>query len=129
MYKTLSTLFLMALSTSALAGTPLNGEQIRQLASGNTIAIHSLAKNNHFQTYYAPDGSAISHNESTGKNNRGTWRITDSGEWCNYWPSEKNPVDHCGQVLDNGDGTYNRLENGILRSVWKKIYPGNAIPE
>lgn len=121
----LSTLVVVGFfSVPALAGTPLSGEQIKQLASGNTIALHSLARSTNFKIYYAPDGSAISHNESTGKNYPGTWRITDSGEWCNHWPPAP---DRCGQVFDNGDGTYNRMENGSLRSVWKKIYPSNII--
>ena len=129
MYKTASMLFLVALSASASAGTLLSGEQIKNLVSGNTVALHSLAKNINFQIYYAADGSSISHNENSGKKSRGTWRITDSGEWCNYWPTEKNPEERCGQVIDNGDGTYNRLENGNLRSVWKKIHTGNTIGE
>ena len=111
-------------SVPALAGTPLSGEQIKQLVSGNTVALHSNARGKDHKIFYATDGTAISHDESNGKNYPGTWRITDSGEWCNHWPPAK---DRCGQVIDNGDGTYNRMENGSLRSVWKKIYPGNTI--
>jgi hypothetical protein len=120
---------MMFAGAPALAGGPLSGEQIKQLAIGNTIAIYSVAKNRNSKTHYAPEGVATSYNEDTGKTYKGTWRITDSGEWCNYWPTEKNATEHCGQVIDNGDGTYNRLEEGSLRSVWKKIYPGNAITE
>ncbi len=111
-------------SVPALAGTPLSGEQIKQLVSGNTVALHSNARGKYYKIFYATDGTAISHDESNGKNYPGTWRITDSGEWCNHWPPAE---DRCGQVIDNGDGTYNRMENGSLRSVWKKIYPGNTI--
>ena len=126
MYKLFSMLFLMTLSTSAVAGTPLSGERIKQLISGNTVALHSNARGINFKIYYAADGTAISHNERDGKKYKGTWRLTDSGEWCNHWPPAE---DRCGQVIDNGDGTYNRMEGGKLRSVWKKIYPGNTIAE
>ena len=117
-------LFLMALTTSALAGSPLNGEQLKQLASGNTVSIHSIAQGADFKNYYAADRAAASLKESNGKKNKGTWRITDSGEWCVHWSGAS---ERCGQVIDNGDGTYNRLEEGKLRSVWKKIHPGNTI--
>ena len=84
MYKLSCMLSLMALSASALAGTPLSGEQIKQLISGNTVALHSNAKGKDYKIFYATDGTAISHDESNGKNYPGTWRITDSGEWCNH---------------------------------------------
>ena len=121
-----SMVFLLVLSTSTLAGAPLGGEQIKQLASGNTVSLHSLAKGADFKNYYAADGTAASFEESNGKKNKGAWRVTDSGEWCVHW---RGATERCGQIIDNGDGTYNRMEDGNLRSVWKMIHPGNTIPE
>lgn len=124
MHKPSSILFLMALSASASAGTPLSGEQIKQLVSGNTIVLYSHARSQNYTIHYATDGSAASRSESDGKIVKGTWRITDSSEWCNHWTGA---VERCGRVIDNGDGTYNRMESGSLRAVWKKIHPGNTI--
>lgn len=126
MYKFITMLCLLSVSASVLAGEPLSGDQIKNIVSGNTVALYSQARNLNYTIHYAVDGSAASRNESNGRVVKGTWRITDSGEWCNQWTGSE---ERCGQIIDNGDGTYNRLENGSLRSVWKKIYPGNTIAE
>lgn len=109
-------------SVPALAGTPLSGEQVKQLISGNSVEAHSNAKGVDFKAYFAPDGSAVLEG-STGKTFTGAWRINDSGEHCSQWTTQK---ETCGQVVDLGDGTYNRMEEGYPRAVWKKIHPGNA---
>lgn len=124
MYKLSSMIFLAAVSGPALAATPLGGDQIRKLVSGNTVSLHSVARGDNYLIYYAPDGSAVSRSDSNGTTVKGVWRITDSGEWCNHW---KGGAERCGNVIDNGDGTFNRLENGRLRSVWKQIHPGNTL--
>jgi len=112
-------------SVPALAGTPLSGEQIKQLVSGNTVDIQS--KGIDYKTYYAPDGATTTRNESNGKIYKAKhWRVSDSGDICSQSPGKE---ESCGQVVDNGDGTYNRLDNGSPRGVWKKIYPGNTIAE
>lgn len=126
MYKPSALLFLMTLSTSALAGTPLSGEQIKHLAMGNTVSIYSIAKSDSYKNHYAADGKAFSLQESNGRRNTGIWRVTDSGEWCVQW---KGADDRCGLLIDNGDGTYDRQEDGKARSIWKKIESGNTIPE
>ena len=125
MYKTSSLLILMALSASALAGTPVSGEKLKQLASGNTVTLYSVVRNETVQNYYAADGTALFFRSDDGKKMTGTWRVTDSGEWCVHWSGNK---DRCGLLLDNGDGTYDRQEDGSIRSVWKKIESGNTIP-
>jgi hypothetical protein len=126
MRKIASTLFVMTLSTSALAATQLGGDQLKQLVAGNTVSLHSIAKSADYKNHYAADGTAYSLQESNGKKNKGAWRISDTGEWCVLWTGAS---ERCGQVFDNGDGTYNRMEDGSLRSVWKKIEQGNTIPE
>ena len=108
-------------SAPALAGTPLSGAQVKQLISGNSVEAYSKARGFDFKAYFATDGIGVS--EVNGKTSKGAWRINDSGEHCSQWPKQK---ETCGQVVDMGDGTYNRMEEGYPRSVWKKIHPGNA---
>ncbi len=118
----LSTLAIVGFfSAPALAGTPLSGEQVKQLISGNSVEAHSNAKGFDFKAYFATDGSISS--EVNGKTNKGAWRINDSGEHCSQMTRQK---ETCAQIVDMGDGTYNRMEEGYPRSVWKKIHPGNA---
>ena len=103
-------------SVPVLAGTPLSGKQVKQLVSGNSVEAHSNAKGFDFKVYFAPDGSAVS--EVKGKTHKGAWRITDSGKHCIQWTTQK---ENCAQVVDMDDGTYNRMEEGYPRAVWKKI--------
>lgn len=127
MYKLATMFFVMTIPVSALAGTQLNGEQIKQLVSGNTVLAHNIDQGTDYKNYYSPDGTMISRNESNGqiyKDKR--WRVSDSGDICSQSAGKK---ESCGQVVDNGDGTYNRLDNGSPRGVWKKVYPGNTIAE
>ena len=123
MYKIACLTFLMTLSVTAMASTPLSGEQIKQLITGNSVELHSNAQGIDFKVYFAADGSAASHNESNGNRSKGTWRIDDSDKHCTKW-GVKNET--CGQVLDMGDGSYKRMEEGYPRAVWKKIHQGNA---
>lgn len=109
----------------ALAGTPLSGDQVQQLISGNSVEAHSNAKGVDFKSYFAPDGSAVLEG-GTGKTFKGTWRIDDAGQHCVKWIRKKEPEESCGQIVDMGNGTYNRMEEGYPRAVWKKIHPGNA---
>ncbi len=119
----LSTLSIVGFfAVPALAGTPLSGDQVKQLISGNSVEAHSNAKGIDFKAYFAPDGSAVSEG-SNGKTIKGAWRINDSGEHCTQWNRQK---ETCGQIVNMGDGTYNRMEEGYPRAVWKKIQPGNA---
>lgn len=112
-------------SVPALAGTPLSGDQVKQLISGNSVEAHSNAKGFDFKTYFAPDGSAVLEG-GTGKTFTGAWRINESGEHCVQWKRQKEQKETCAQIVDMGDGTYNRMEEGYPRAVWKKIHPGNA---
>jgi len=123
MYKIACITFLMTLSVAAMAGTPLSGEQVKQLITGNSVDIYSNVQGVDIKLYFAADGSTASLTESNGKKFKGTWRIDDSGKHCTKWGDKK---ETCGQILDYGDGTYKRMEDGYPRAVWKKIYPGNA---
>jgi len=114
-------IFLIALSTSAVAGSALSGDQVKQLITGNSVEAHSNAKGVDFKAYFAADGSASL--EANGKNRKGVWHINDSGEHCIQWNTQK---ENCGQIVDMGDGTYNRMEEGYPRAVWKKVHTGNA---
>ena len=108
-------------SVPALAGTPLSGEQVKKLVSGNSVDAHSNAKGFDFKAYFATDGSAGS--EVNGKTYKGAWRVNDAGKHCSHFPPQK---ETCAQIVNMADGTYNRMEEGFPRSVWKKVHPGNA---
>lgn len=113
---------LMSLSAVAFADTKLNGDQVKQLISGNSVDGHSNAQGVDFKAYFAPDGSGTLQNEK-GRKFNGVWRITESGDHCSKWGDRK---ETCGQIMDAGDGSYKRMEEGYPRSIWKKIHPGNA---
>jgi hypothetical protein len=121
MNKALCMTFLMALSAAVFADTPLTGDQIKLLISGNSVDIHSNVNGRDFKFYFAADGSITARAEN-GSTFKGAWRITDSGEQCTKLDGKD---ESCGQLLDTGDGSYKRMEGGSPRAIWKKIYPGN----
>lgn len=121
MNKTSCMAVLLTLSATALADTPLTGEQIKQLLSGNTVDVHSNVTGSDFKMYLAADGSIAARAEN-GNTWGGGWRITDSGEQCTRFEGKS---ESCGQFVDSGDGSYKRMDGGSPRSIWKKIYPGN----
>ena len=122
MLKVFCMTILMSLSAVAFADTQLTGDQVKQLITGNSVDAHSNAKGVDFKAYFAADGSGVLQNEK-GRTFNGVWRITESGDHCSKWGDQK---ETCGQVMDPGDGTYKRMEEGYPRAIWKKIYPGNA---
>lgn len=115
---------MMGLSAAAWAGTPLSGEQIRQLVSGNTV--DAQAKSGDVKVYYGLDGSSLTRAESNGRITKGFWRISEAGEICSLRPPGK---ESCGPVVNNGDGTYHRMDGNTVRGVWTKVHPGKIISE
>ena len=56
MYRALCMTVLMTLSVTVFADTPLTGDQIKQLISGNTVDLHSNVQGVDYKIYFAADG-------------------------------------------------------------------------
>jgi len=111
---------LASASLLLLSGIPaqageLSADQLKELVSGKTLFVENPKNGKSWQMYHDPDGTTY---KSDG--NEGKWNITDDGKHCNTGVPLK-----CAKVVDNGDGTYNRLKpNGSTAVVWTKIVDG-----
>ncbi|MEO0497547.1 MAG: hypothetical protein AAF141_09285 [Pseudomonadota bacterium] len=78
---------LLALSTTAFAQEPLNGDAISRAISGNT-AIATGARGTPWRQFFAADGSTRYYSGSRPAS-LGEWRI-QGDQYCSLWPpSEK----------------------------------------
>jgi len=123
-YQRIFLLLLFTLSTNVFAATPLTGDQIKQLISGNTVELHSLSKDKDFNVYFSAEGTTTGQNPGKSKKIPGTWRIGNAGDHCTQWGKRE---ETCGQILDMGDGTYHRMVGGAHHATWKIIHAGNIL--
>ena len=116
------------LSSVAVAGEWMSGEQIEKLVSGNTTYGKHEFKGFTSYSYNRPDGTFVGRNSESGPR-KGTWRV-DGNKMCRH--PEGRPKEFCQEVKDNGDGTYNRYKQPKNLAMpkkhvftWTKVVPGN----
>jgi hypothetical protein len=121
--KRTTLLLMLTLSCPAWAAAPLSAVQIKDLIAGNSAAGFADALGKNYTAYYAPDGRLVQAME--GKPARqGTWKITDDGQFCTSFPSEK---ERCTKVVPSEHGEYVRMkDDGMVTNTFKKFYKGNA---
>lgn len=103
--------FILALfvGTSLRAEDYLDATAIKTLITGKTIYATHLKKDFKFKVYFDKDGkSAI--RQQKGKNTETTYRFEGS-KHCIHWKGK----DRCANIVDNGDGTYSRVNNKSKR--------------
>jgi hypothetical protein len=116
------------LSSWAVAGEWMTGEQIEKLVSGNTTYGKHESKGFTSYSYNRPDGTFVGMNSKDGPR-KGTWRVSGN-KMCRH--PEGRPKEFCQEVKDNGDGTYNRYKQPRNLAMpkkhvftWTKVVPGN----
>ncbi len=116
------------MSSLAMAGEWMTGEQIEKLISGNTTYGKHQFKGFTSYSYNREDGTSVGWNSKRGAT-KGTWRVKGN-KICRHL--DGNRKEHCQEVKDNGDGTYNRYKQpGNLAMpkkhvfTWTKVVPGN----
>jgi uncharacterized lipoprotein NlpE involved in copper resistance len=122
------TTLLLTLTLVACGSNPvkhenaLTGEQIKQLLTGKT-ASYVNRKGWSVENTFNTDGSAslkyLSGKFAGDMRNNNSWAV-NGNEMC--YTLKHNNKTACGKLLDNGDGTYNRLNaDGSLRVVFKSV--------
>lgn len=102
-----SVLAVFFLPIPTYAGTPVKGEALKKLYAGNTVHGHHINKGFDFLNYFSEDGKAIRKRDD-GKMHEGKWFINDDGDMCVNFGR----FGGCGELEDNGDGTYTRTRDG-----------------
>ena len=106
-----------AVSAPAFAG-PMSGPDIMSLLSGNTVSGSSLSKGYKFTVFYDASGAV------RGKNDNGPV----GGEWMvkgDKFCSKRDGKTKCNKIVDNGDGTYSKLNGKDKKVTLFSVNKGN----
>lgn len=111
-----------ALSTQVQAGDMVPGDKLSSLVMGKTIRAKHLKKGFEFSIYFDKDGKTAFRKQGSDITQT-TYRI-DGNQHCIFWKGK----DRCAQLLDNGDGTYSRVNKKGKQVVkWMKLEDGKKL--
>jgi hypothetical protein len=112
----------LMLSTSAFAGKALNTDEVKALVTGKTADAEHLLRGFKFKAYFNPNGDLTQLKEN-GDTVEGTWQVDAEGLHC----VDFGAGDRCATVVDNGDGTWSRVnKNGKPVVKWTGFVDGKA---
>lgn len=122
-FRLLITIALSALASQAvLADDFLNGDQIKELVTGNTVQAEHLRKGFDFAVYFDADGQTAVRKQD-GEETETSYRI-DGDKHCIHWKGK----DRCAEIRDNGDGSYDRINaNGKAVVRWSSFTAGRQL--
>ena len=120
--KYLAILATLFISASTVAEDYMGEEAVKALVVGNTIHAEHLKKDFEFKVYFDADGKTAIR-EQGGDSAETTYEFKGN-KHCIFW-KEKN---RCANILDNGDGTYFRVNKNAKKIIkWNKIVKGNDL--
>ncbi len=109
---------------SASAETYLSASKIKELISGNTIDAEHLKKGFSFKVFFDKDGKTAIRNQKGNSKTISYKYEGDKDKHCIHWAGK----DRCAKILDNGDGTYTRINPKGKKIVkWTKINKGKTL--
>lgn len=111
---------LFTVAAAASAAQALNADQVKALFTNKTVEGRNEHQGFDYKAYYAADGTAQASN-SKGRHVVGTWRVDEQGRHCVTWGNEP---EVCGVIVPAGHGTYQRIVDGKVTQVLKKITAG-----
>ncbi len=119
--KTLSLAIILGFSTQANADEFLDASAVKALVTGKTIHAMHLKKDFEFKVYFDPDGETAYRSQG-GETTKTTYKFDDN-KHCIYWKGKN----RCANILDNGDGTYTRVnKKGKKKVKWTKFEDGKT---
>ncbi len=107
--------------SNVLAGQFLTGEKLKSTIIGKTFYAKHLKKGFEFKVYFDVDGQTAYRTTNSGVS-KTTYKF-DGETHCIYWKG----VDRCAKILDNGDGSYIRVSNGVHMVSWFKVVQGKDL--
>jgi hypothetical protein len=108
-------------SSAVYSAEPMSADAVMNLLSNNTTYCKNLQKNKEYTNYYRDDGTVIKLSPG-GIKKLGRWRVSDNGRHCIDWGEEDGEC--CHPVIDQGNGTYRKLEEGEPKSEFR-VTEGN----
>jgi len=134
-------LLLLTNSYAADIQNALNGKEIKQLVSGNTVEGHFTRPRQEkeylttvvkYKTHFSVNGEIVERSSSiaasSGSGNvaaHGSWFVK-KGKLCKQFTDAKNNKKVCRKVIPTGDGAYGLYTGkGKLTRTWDRVIPGN----
>jgi len=106
-------------SAHTMADDFMGADAVKALVVGSTIQAQHLKKDFEFSVHFHTDGKTATR-ERDGDSVDTTYKFKGD-KHCIYW----NGKDRCANILDNGDGTYTRVNKKGKHVVkWTKVTPG-----
>jgi len=110
-------------SPNTIAGSPMSADEVKKLIVGNTAHSTHTVRGKLMKNYFGPNGTLV--RSVGGKVRKGSYNINGDGTQC----VKMGKADNCAKIVDNGDGTYNRVYlDGRVPLKWEKIVKGKDIP-
>lgn len=110
---------LFVVSQTVLADDYMGADKIKDLISGKTIYAKHLKRNFTFKVFFDVDGETALRTDF-GKTKKTKYEFKGN-KHCIYWKGKN----RCANILDNGDGTYTRVnKKGKKMIMWTKIIEG-----
>jgi len=121
-FKHLLPIIILFGANQVIAGETLSVDKVKSLIIGNTIYANHLKKEFEFKVYFDVDG-VTAYRKQDGDAVKTTYKF-EGNKHCIYWKDK----DRCANILDNGDGTYNRVNpNGKSFVKWNKVVKGKDL--
>jgi len=106
---------------TVFAGEKLNASKVKTVVVGKTFYAKHLVKGIKFKVYFDADGKTAYRTTKEGVV-KTTYKF-EGNKHCIEWQGKT----HCSVIVDNGDGTYARLNNGKPVVEWYKVVEGKDV--
>lgn len=121
-------LLLAAVATTATAEpVKVSAYEIELYFKGRTADCIKTKDDSTCDTYFDEDGSVQRYTHANGKRRSGKWWVTDDDKLAVQWKGRTKPL--LFSIVDTGDGSWQLIRRGKLKSVVVGVQPGNTLPE
>lgn len=124
-YKTIVSIIIgisVLFSGSAIAENFVPADKLSGLIINKTVHAKHLKKGFEFSVYFDKDGKTAFRKQGSDVTQT-TYKI-DGDKHCIFWKGK----DRCAQILDNGDGTYTRVNKKGKQIVkWTRLEDGKKL--
>ena len=113
---------LLFASGQVLAEKYLTADEVKSLVVGNTMHAEHLKKDFEFSIHFDADGNTAFRKQFD-ETIQTSYKL-QGDKHCIFWKG----ADRCANILDNGDGTYTRVnKNGNHMVKWTKVVKGKDL--
>jgi hypothetical protein len=121
--KTAITLFPLLLSCAAIAGEPLNADDVKALFTNKTFDIHNVINDKNLKGFDSADGVHLIYIPWKDKTSKRKWWI-EGNKHCTSHPKNG---DSCKDIINIGEGVYHGITDGKHTHTLSNFRDGNQL--